>query len=126
MIIFFFIDTPPTEIYTLSLHDALPIWTRSTVGPVTRRRGSKPRWYRSCNVRRNGHPPPDRTAGRATQQEETHQLLFGHGRALRRRDRRQGAAICTSLQAFGPPTASWRCPRRRARSVYRPKRTDSA
>src|SRR5207237_8124437 len=23
---FFFIDTAPTEIYTLSLHDALPIW----------------------------------------------------------------------------------------------------
>src|SRR5947209_11169567 len=25
---FFFIDTPPTEIYTLSLHDALPISVR--------------------------------------------------------------------------------------------------
>ena len=27
-ICFFFNDTPPTEIYTLSLHDALPIWGR--------------------------------------------------------------------------------------------------
>src|SRR5437870_10903368 len=26
-IFFFFTDTSPTEIYTLSLHDALPIWT---------------------------------------------------------------------------------------------------
>src|SRR5439155_6346857 len=26
MLIFFFIDTAPTEIYTLSLHDALPIF----------------------------------------------------------------------------------------------------
>src|SRR5439155_22808853 len=26
---FFFNDTPTTEIYTLSLHDALPIWRRS-------------------------------------------------------------------------------------------------
>src|SRR5215813_8128029 len=26
--IFFFNDTAPTEIYTLSLHDALPIWVR--------------------------------------------------------------------------------------------------
>src|SRR5574337_2229530 len=26
---FFFNDTATTEIYTLSLHDALPIWTRS-------------------------------------------------------------------------------------------------
>src|SRR5205085_10368572 len=24
-VVFFFIDTPPTQIYTLSLHDALPI-----------------------------------------------------------------------------------------------------
>src|SRR5437868_1057546 len=30
---FFFTDTPPTEIYTLSLHDALPIWR---VEPVVR------------------------------------------------------------------------------------------
>src|SRR6266704_6523692 len=27
--IFFFNDTATTEIYTLSLHDALPIWTRT-------------------------------------------------------------------------------------------------
>src|SRR5438445_7319007 len=26
--VFFFNDTPTTEIYTLSLHDALPIWAR--------------------------------------------------------------------------------------------------
>src|SRR5438477_5710151 len=26
LILFFFTDTPPTEIYTLSLHDALPIF----------------------------------------------------------------------------------------------------
>src|SRR2546429_8808682 len=29
-IFFFFNDTATTEIYTLSLHDALPIWTRQT------------------------------------------------------------------------------------------------
>src|SRR5437870_9042507 len=27
-VLFFFSDPPPTEIYTLSLHDALPIWQR--------------------------------------------------------------------------------------------------
>src|SRR6266511_5997258 len=45
---FFFNDTATTEIYTLSLHDALPIRTRSTAPPrravrrssVTRARGS--------------------------------------------------------------------------------------
>src|SRR3712207_8365692 len=31
--IFFFNDTATTEIYTLSLHDALPIYTRSAVEP---------------------------------------------------------------------------------------------
>src|SRR5215467_15581513 len=32
---FFFNDTATTEIYTLSLHDALPIWTpRNAVGPT--------------------------------------------------------------------------------------------
>src|SRR5216684_8308228 len=29
---FFFNDTATTEIYTLSLHDALPIWTRTPPG----------------------------------------------------------------------------------------------
>src|SRR6266508_6680004 len=29
---FFFNDTAPTEIYTLSLHDALPIWSTAMVG----------------------------------------------------------------------------------------------
>src|SRR2546421_6935003 len=31
MFVFFFNDTATTEIYTLSLHDALPIWRGSTV-----------------------------------------------------------------------------------------------
>src|SRR2546422_1408894 len=35
---FFFNDTATTEIYTLSLHDALPIWTRGGI----RGSGSKP------------------------------------------------------------------------------------
>src|SRR5256885_13987643 len=30
LIIFFFNDTATTEIYTLSLHDALPIWVRQS------------------------------------------------------------------------------------------------
>src|SRR3990167_7122692 len=30
---FFFNDTATTEIYTLSLHDALPIWCVATVAP---------------------------------------------------------------------------------------------
>src|SRR3712207_7596121 len=40
-IFFFFNDTATTEIYTLSLHDALPI-SRSTPGPAVRRRAGRP------------------------------------------------------------------------------------
>src|SRR5437762_8022292 len=41
---FFFNDTATTEIYTLSLHDALPIWTGSWASSMgsTRRRGTRP------------------------------------------------------------------------------------
>src|SRR6266436_4113447 len=35
LVFFFFNDTATTEIYTLSLHDALPIWERSDIrGPA--------------------------------------------------------------------------------------------
>src|SRR6478752_10693946 len=42
VILFFFNDTATTEIYTLSLHDALPIWPRDTerVPPRLRNRRS--------------------------------------------------------------------------------------
>src|SRR2546422_5295231 len=32
---FFFNDTATTEIYTLSLHDALPIWLNLNISPLT-------------------------------------------------------------------------------------------
>src|ERR1044072_8620463 len=38
---FFFNDTATTEIYTLSLHDALPIYTMAS---APRTNGSSPRW----------------------------------------------------------------------------------
>src|SRR2546426_12312951 len=42
--LFFFNDTATTEIYTLSLHDALPIWTAPAPRSRLRRRG----WSRSA------------------------------------------------------------------------------
>src|SRR3712207_7958552 len=50
-ICFFFNDTATTEIYTLSLHDALPIWVRSP--PCSRRPG----WRLSSGWRSRGSPP---------------------------------------------------------------------
>src|SRR3712207_7993542 len=63
MFFFFFNDTATTEIYTLSLHDALPIsrsprwsWSR----PTTSRR-------RRCRTgsRRSSRPPPARPTSRS-------------------------------------------------------------
>src|SRR3712207_8454566 len=39
---FFFNDTATTEIYTLSLHDALPIWTSLAAGWNARMRSPQP------------------------------------------------------------------------------------
>src|SRR5262245_62264317 len=55
---FFFTDTSPPEIYTLSLHDALPISTARSIPagdprcPHGRPAGSAPwmRWFRSTEV----------------------------------------------------------------------------
>src|ERR1044072_2358660 len=40
--VFFFNDTATTEIYTLSLHDALPIWPARYAGPAPAGRGENP------------------------------------------------------------------------------------
>src|ERR1041385_9569920 len=45
---FFFNDTATTEIYTLSLHDALPIYHRESLGP-----GRQGRQYGSGKIRRS-------------------------------------------------------------------------
>src|SRR2546429_1653819 len=53
---FFFNDTATTEIYTLSLHDALPISTTSSAWWSTRPWPSSPRWGRACGGRRGSRP----------------------------------------------------------------------
>src|SRR2546421_6171393 len=53
--LFFFNDTATTEIYTLSLHDALPIWSR-------KKRGRCCRWYKRPR-RRVRQPRRRRRAG---------------------------------------------------------------
>src|SRR5215471_21873510 len=45
--LFFFNDTATTEIYTLSLHDALPIYTRATTACFFLAPPRLRRWYRS-------------------------------------------------------------------------------
>src|ERR1039458_7611104 len=94
----FFNDTAPTEIYTLSLHDALPILSRAS--GRTRPAGDRypPNRWRCCSMtgairarhRAGPGPPPgerDRPPGRVLRHG-----LPGGGRSLRwsvrRRDRR--------------------------------------
>src|SRR5437879_10012020 len=52
---FFFNAPAPTEIYTLSLHDALPISTASSVRPKRWRDGEPARAHSSDRVRSEEH-----------------------------------------------------------------------
>src|SRR5438874_10529688 len=53
VICYFFTDTPPTEIYTLSLHDALPIFPARSAG--ARRRGRRGRAVPALHGRSEEH-----------------------------------------------------------------------
>src|SRR5439155_1742112 len=72
---FFFSDPPTTETYTLSLHDALPIFgpagaclgrPRTRPGRTRRARRGRGRTATGCAVRApgGGYPDPDRPAGK--------------------------------------------------------------
>src|SRR5260370_463707 len=67
--LFFFNDTATTEIYTLSLHDALPIWHQLSSAGVLRR-------DRDCHRRvvwaRSGHAVLPAKTGRSYARSEEH------------------------------------------------------
>src|SRR3712207_9537127 len=78
---FFFNDTATTEIYTLSLHDALPILRRSVeaelqlpvgVGPLERHQDVRVRLVADIDVVLG--PPPPLLALRARSEEHTSEL----------------------------------------------------
>src|SRR5204862_7338305 len=50
--VFFYNDPAPTDIYTLSLHDALPIWKRVTSGASFSRIRLSPRYMQKESVPR--------------------------------------------------------------------------
>src|SRR3712207_7065046 len=67
MYLFFFNDTATTEIYTLSLHDALPIYRRRgerPLGRLARRLGPVPRRRGLCLARRPARDDGGRELGR--------------------------------------------------------------
>src|SRR5258707_4378871 len=67
-VLFFFNDTATTEIYTLSLHDALPIYE------LGRRRQGKGGSLLSVRVRRPSHRGHARTERRLRSEEHTSEL----------------------------------------------------
>src|SRR5256884_8061125 len=62
---FFFNDPPPTEIYPLSLHDALPICLRRSRRQHHRRAAARPARAGHPRVRRSAGAPPRLHGGRA-------------------------------------------------------------
>src|SRR2546429_7193323 len=79
---FFFNDTATTEIYTLSLHDALPISNEMGDQPLNMRAGKFSDWNSMCQ-KRNGRPRsivssrPERmapTAAMSRSEEHTSEL----------------------------------------------------
>src|SRR5256885_3921822 len=63
---FFFNDTATTEIYTLSLHDALPIWTGATGAFIGVLQGELERIPPALPPNRVGQPPGIRVSARLT------------------------------------------------------------
>src|SRR3712207_7796069 len=77
---FFFNDTATTEIYTLSLHDALPIWSQDATGYLsysfrgasTGTRRERPR--RCSTMRVRGRASSSRAGGTSRSEEHTSEL----------------------------------------------------
>src|SRR2546430_12027663 len=72
-VFFFFNDTATTEIYTLSLHDALPICCRPLAGTGTFGRTRRPLPARRANfLRRSASRTPRRPRGLSRTRSEEH------------------------------------------------------
>src|SRR2546429_3266977 len=97
---FFFNDTATTEIYTLSLHDALPIsWNGTSRGSWRLSSGSKPTFCKTGGMVAAGRPTPPGVvcAGKAS------------GRASSTAIRRNSADLVISLFfiSYFLPAAPW-------------------
>src|SRR5258708_17992681 len=71
---FFFNDTATTEIYTLSLHDALPISRRRSASSTRPAHGLHPSLTR-LNRRRSTHRSSSRRDRKSTRLNSSHQII---------------------------------------------------
>src|SRR5256885_16639012 len=74
-IFFFFNDTATTEIYTLSLHDALPIWLYDNIAPQHSRFGNERASRRSNAIRQRGAKSPCAEDRKSTRLNSSHLVI---------------------------------------------------
>src|SRR5258708_27198263 len=74
VIFFFFNDTATTEIYTLSLHDALPIWARRDSATAWRCSAA---WRLVCTTATSARSTSERGDGdrKSTRLNSSHQII---------------------------------------------------
>src|SRR5687768_17757150 len=94
---FFFNDPPTTEIYTLSLHDALPISTpaRPSPGP----RPIEPLWHTRfaiCPTKCAPRIPPDR---KSTRLNSSHGYISYAVFCLKKK-KKKGKLVCIHVQVY--------------------------
>src|SRR2546425_3777383 len=98
---FFFNDTATTEIYTLSLHDALPISRRTA--PSRRRRPRSSRLRRSASSR----PPRNTSPSRSEEHtSELQSLAYLVCRLLLEKKKTDRSGLTTNPT----PNVLWQCP----------------
>src|SRR2546422_10629563 len=74
---FFFNDTATTEIYTLSLHDALPIWRRRRAGIFGQRADTRIRYPAGAGIA--AAASPERRRRRRCRDRKSTRLNSSHG-----------------------------------------------
>src|SRR5438445_4964430 len=81
LLLFFFNDTAPTEIYTLSLHDALPIWRLSCTVRSTSPAGAGRRLCAADDAKwidASSRRPTGASCGRAARDRKSTRLNSSH------------------------------------------------
>src|SRR5258708_21972560 len=106
---FFFNDTATTEIYTLSLHDALPIWSEARGPPPRRYLGAA--WHVGRGLR------PGIGDRKSTRLNSSHQIISYAVFCLKKKKTRTGATASTCCKRSKSLRTSTLSPRHSARRL---------
>src|SRR5258708_12140601 len=95
---FFFNDTATTEIYTLSLHDALPIWSASSPRSSASTRSLRAtRWRRGACSRRT------RRDRKSTRLNSSHQIISYAVFCLKKKKKKHSRVASHSAPTYQSP-----------------------